>query len=59
MFSVKFETGNFAFDDDELLPECADTLRTIAEQMDHGATDGIVRDMNGNTIGKWKISPDT
>jgi hypothetical protein len=57
MFTMKFETDNFAFEED-LLPECAETLREIANQIDFGATDGIIRDMNGNTIGKWKIGPD-
>ena len=58
MFTMTFETSNVAFDDEELLPECADILREIANQIDNAAADGNIRDVNGNTIGRWEITPD-
>lgn len=39
--------------DDVDLAELAHTLKHIAKRLDRG--EGIVRDFNGNTIGKWKV----
>ena len=56
--SIKFNLDNDAFQDDgELcLESVAIQLRQIAEEVQWGTIDGIVRDLNGNTVGKWSIS---
>ena len=55
MFTLHFSTSNDAFDD--CPEECVRILREIANALRHGQADGAVRDINGNTIGKWELAP--
>lgn len=55
MFALEFETFNAAFD--TLEHETARILFAIARSVEHGETHGKVRDINGNTIGKWELTP--
>ena len=55
-FSVEIDLGNDAMRS-EL--DLADALARIAKQIKfysacHIATDGKVKDVNGNTVGRWK-----
>jgi hypothetical protein len=47
-FSLKMSTGN-----DENNKAFSRILREIAEKIDEGRTEGIIRDSNGNPIGTF------
>ena len=59
-FKITFNTENAAFDDD-LQDEGQDNstaevnriLGVIQHEVYSGRTQGIIRDVNGNTIGQW------
>lgn len=53
MFTLTFKTQNAAFDSGV---EVARILRTIAEKVDQDYSEGTVRDINGNTVGKWTLT---
>lgn len=56
MFKCRFDTDNAAFDHDDGGREvCGNVLRGIADCIDEGAENGIIRDPNGNTVGKWTL----
>ena len=58
MFKLEIDTGNEAFNYDcELARIIRGVSRTLAEMPDCNA-DGVVRDMNGNTVGRWEFVPD-
>jgi hypothetical protein len=52
-FSLAFDMGNAAFDDDKAPTECARILRKIAALAEAGHDGGSVYDVNGNRIGSW------
>lgn len=54
MFSVKFETGNAAFDDDPAW-ECCEILQRIRARLAAGEVSGGIMDSNGNKIGTWEL----
>lgn len=54
VFTVKFDTDNSAFDDPRY--EVARILRDTARQVEDGKTEGVVRDLNGNTVGTFKFT---
>lgn len=63
-FTLRFDTGNAAFDDGNGAHECARILRGIAERIEraagNGANAGTVHDVNGNRIGQWSVDfPET
>lgn len=62
MLTVTIETGNAAFHDDESGEpsghEAARILRELADRLEAGATDGKVRDYNGNTVGSFELTAD-
>lgn len=53
MFQIYFDTSNAAFDG---LPnmEIARILREIAEKVDSGSLEGIIRDLNGSRVGEFE-----
>jgi hypothetical protein len=59
MFYLQFETDNAAFEDD-LLREISRILADISLHFEHrsdeNSADGRIRDINGNTIGRWKLT---
>lgn len=58
MFRMKFRTDNAAFDDDSSV-EVARILRAISRQIEQGGEQGgVVRDVNGNTIGEYSLEDD-
>lgn len=64
MFSLQFSMANEAFD--EPATEIARILRHVARRVENGELpDGDdtgfgmpVKDINGNTVGQWKVTPD-
>lgn len=53
MFTLKFSTGNAAFQDGYGEQEAARILANIAESIMNGQDCGKIRDINGNAIGEW------
>jgi len=56
-FSVEIRTSNAAFDDDPT-PELERIIRGLADTIRDGRTAGILRDVNGNTVGEFGFSND-
>lgn len=54
-FTLKFDTDNAAFEDTGLAHESARILRDVADRIENGAAIGTVRDVNGNTIGRFEF----
>jgi hypothetical protein len=56
MFTLNIETGNaemqFARDVAGALRKLADRL----EQIDGNCGEGVVRDVDGNTVGRWELT---
>jgi hypothetical protein len=55
-FTCEIDMDNDAFAE---CPACAlaELLRETAAAVDAAATEGILRDANGNTAGRWRIEP--
>lgn len=49
------DMGNAAFADGNRPAEVARILREVADKIDAGRTDGVVIDINGNTVGRWHM----
>ena len=58
-FVVSFNCDNAAFDVD-LNAAIADTLDNVAKQVGnrHAPLASLIKDANGNTIGKWELIAD-
>lgn len=61
MFTVKIETKNAAFDDNNggATSELAGILRDVAADLYRGQTDGPCRDYQGNTVGRYHYEPES
>ncbi len=56
MFTMSFETGNDAFAGGGYRDEIARILNEVRDRViDDNDSAGNIRDVNGNTIGKWKF----
>lgn len=55
MFKLEFETDNAAFETDAAA-EANHTLQEIAGCLRAGYTEGIIRDINGNRIGRYELT---
>ncbi len=57
-FKAEFDTDNAAFDDAPA-SEAARILREIARKIEQGEDlgGGKIKDVNGNTIGHWELTP--
>lgn len=53
MFTLKFKTGNAAFQDGDGIYETTRILANVAESVRNGQDCGKIRDINGNAIGEW------
>lgn len=53
VFIVSITCDNAAYEGNGLEEHLADNLVHIAEQVAGGSTEGIVRDYNGNKVGKY------
>lgn len=61
MFLIEFTVTNAAMrdDDDRLDPQAvAEAVAEIADEIRHGATGDVIRDVNGNRIGTWSLTDD-
>lgn len=56
MFRLSIDTSNAAFEDPG--PEIARLLRFAATEIAHGADEGVLRDVNGNRCGSFRIEED-
>jgi hypothetical protein len=57
--SMSFDIDNDAFydDDGELIDNAiSPVIHDVARKVHDGQTGGRLRDVNGNTIGKWKMT---
>ena len=54
-FVLEFDMNNAAFEDDPT-GEVLRVLSVVEDQIEAGYGYGPLRDVNGNTIGDWKIS---
>ena len=52
--TIDIDTSNAAFDNYE--DEIENILRPIALKVSSGIRDGNLRDSNGNTVGKFKVT---
>lgn len=55
MFKLEFSTNNAAFDDNRI-EEVARILDVMRGMVRMGGGTGPVRDVNGNTIGRWAFT---
>ncbi len=55
-FRMNFEMVNAAFDEGAAGDEVARILREAADKAADGRDEGIVYDINGNAIGRWRVS---
>jgi hypothetical protein len=51
-FCLEFNMDNAAFDGDASIEVCR-IFNSVKNQIANGCGDGIVNDVNGNTIGRW------
>lgn len=51
-FDIRIETTSAAFDDDAS-GELDRILRDVADRVSAGHADGVVKDVNGNTVGRY------
>lgn len=54
MFTLKFDTGNAAFDYDNDRSEIVRILKEIQDEIEFYKNEGSIIDINGNKIGTWK-----
>lgn len=56
--SIDFDLGNAAFEGERSRQlEIYRILGDIREKVINGHEDGIIKDVNGNTVGKWAYDP--
>lgn len=53
MFTLTFKTQNAAFDSGV---EVSRILREIADKVESDYSEGTAKDVNGNTVGEWKLT---
>jgi hypothetical protein len=51
-FSLRIDLGNDAMQENE---DVADALAGVATDVGAGQMEGIIRDVNGNTVGRWQF----
>lgn len=51
--TLKFNTDNAAFDDENLAHESSRILREVADKIESLSDGGTIRDINGNDIGTF------
>lgn len=56
-FKLEFKTGNSAFGNDPTV-EISRILGFIAGHVKNGNTEAVIRDVNGNVIGKYELIED-
>lgn len=60
-FKLEINTNNSAFDDEDMGLELGRILSEVAEKLDGGefrvGADVPVYDVNGNSVGRWELTP--
>lgn len=54
-FDLHIELGNAAMQSGEHI---AGALREVAEKAEAGHDEGLIHDVNGNTVGQWEMKHD-
>lgn len=54
-FEMKMQCNNAAFADAGVHAETARILREMADKIEAGADNGILRDVNGNNVGSFEL----
>lgn len=52
-FTVEIRLGNDAMQTDA---DLADALSSVIDRLDRGTTSGSIKDVNGNTVGRFGVS---
>lgn len=52
MFTLEIELGNEAMEETS---HVANALREVADRLEGGFPEGGIRDLNGNTVGSYRI----
>jgi hypothetical protein len=55
MVKIEFSTDNEAFQDESKEYAIIGIIQAIATRIHDGVTQGVIHDINGNNIGKWRI----
>ena len=55
MLTIKIDTGNDCFVEDGLIPGLNNLLREVMEKLESGKKQGVIYDINGNTVGEFKL----
>ncbi len=60
-FNISFDSSNAAFGDnrEEALDEVTRIVKEVMTKIQNGREDGVVKDLNGNTIGDWNFYAET
>lgn len=58
MLTLKIDTDNAAFEENDQAHECARILSVIANKLRNGVTGGACVDVNGNAVGTWSLTND-
>ena len=54
-FKVKINVDNAAYQDQAIQYQLIDNLKDVIAKLEDGCDWGIVKDVNGNTVGDWDI----
>ena len=58
MFRLIVDTSNAAFEGAARGQELGKLLREVATDLEAGYSGGPLRDLNGNTVGRWSVDPE-
>ena len=58
MFRLMIDTSNAAFEGAARGRALAKLLREVAKDPEAGYSGGPLRDLNGNTVGRWSVDPE-
>jgi len=56
MLTITIETENDAFQDGNMNQEIVRILLSVANKIDSGITTEYIKDLNGNTVGKFVLT---
>lgn len=51
--SIQFKTQNAAFEGENYTDEVKRILKVIGDRIEDGDDEGVIRDINGNSVGAW------
>jgi hypothetical protein len=54
-FTVKINVDNAAYEDQDIQYQLIENLKDIIDRLEHSCDWGTVKDVNGNTVGRWSL----